>query len=308
MRLLLLFIICLCFLAINAQFQGCQFTLGDKFYDFSMLRSSQDYILTSNNTMFTLNLCGAIESSNLKDKFPQAGAVVQNGSDNYSLGDFSSMKWSAGTDGNNSFIVASYTGGDDGRNYQIHFECKQGASHNGAGMPEFVAEVAPKDFLFRWPTVYACDSQPHDCEVFYQNLTFNLAPLRNDSVDFKVQTDNMGTFFLNICGPLVDATVCGATNNEDDPVACRNYQNKQSVVATADGMDFSYNATSQTITATYFGGYQGETISYVILCDTNTTSPTYLDKFNNAFIFLWKSPVACTSSVTHSSKKHLGRN
>jgi len=122
--------------------------------------------------------------------------------------------------------------------------------------------------------------------------------LRNESSDFKITTDNDGTFFINICGPLIDQDVCGGSNNEDNAIACQNNQNQQRVVATADSVYFNYNSTATSITATYYGGYQGSTLVYNIQCDQNTSSPTFFNKVNNAYIFVWKSPAACVKNST----------
>ena len=244
-------------------------------------------------------MCGPIQSSYLKNQFPTSSGVQQDGQNYYSIGDYSTVVWGTAQNGSNSLITASFTGGDGNRTYQINFSCKQGALNDGKGLPTFVSEVTPGNYLFEWSTVFACASPPHDCTVYFQNLQFDLSPLRNDSVDYKITSDNDGTFFINICGPLVDSSVCGADNSEDDAIACLNYNNQQSVLATADSVSFNYNKTGEAITATYFGGFQGRTVVYTILCDQNTTGPSYFGKgFNNAYNFFWRSPVACQQNST----------
>ena len=74
-------------------------------------------------------------------------------------------------------------------------------------------------------------------------MQFDLSPLRNDNVDYKVSSSNAGTFFINICGPLVDPSVCGSGNQVDDPVACQNLNNQQTLLATVDSVSYHYNAS-----------------------------------------------------------------
>jgi len=244
-------------------------------------------------------------TSYLKNQFPNTSAIQEQGQQNYALGDANTLVWGSFVNGTETIVTASYSNGEGNRTYQINFKCNKLADNDGKGAPTFLNETTPNNFLFEWETSYACTSTPaHDCTVFYQQLTFDLSPLRNESSDFKITSDDDGTFFINICGPLLDQDVCGGgPNSEDNAVACQNNQNQQRVLGTADSVYFNYNGTAGSITATYYGGYQGSTLVYNIQCDQNTTGPTFFNKVNNAYIFVWKSPVACVANSTSS----LGR-
>jgi len=180
--------------------------------------------------------------------------------------------------------------------HRIHdFLCKQGAGNSGRGTPQFVS-VNGSAYVFSWETTYACASPAHDCIVYYENQIFDISSLRNDSADYKIQSDSDGTFFINICGPLVDTSVCGDLDSVD-PNACQINQNQHIVLASADSVSFDYNTTAQQITATYYGGFQGDIVVYLIQCSLNATSgPSYFGKFNNAHTFSWQNKAACAAS------------
>jgi len=301
-------ILCFIFIAF-AQYNDCEVTVGSNSFDFSPLRSQEDYtVSTSNGYSFVLNMCGPIETSYLKQQFPNASAVQEVGQNNYQAGDQMTLSWSSSTNGTQNIIIASYSSGTDGRTYKINFKCKEGAMNSGKGNPVFVSEATPKNYVFDWETTFACSGNaPHDCTVYYQNQEFDLAPLRA-ATDYKITSDTDGTFYINICGPLVDQTVCGSANNEDNAVACQNKNNQQTVLATADSVFFNYNNTGSDIVATYYGGFQGGEIVYTITCNQNATGPIYNNKFNNAYYFSWTSPVACNANSTFLIKRSLGRH
>ena len=106
-------ILALIFAVSFAQYPSCQFSLNGVSYDLSALRTEQDYHVSGQQFEFTMNLCGPIASSFLRNQFPNSSAVMSAGQNYYSLGDASTVQWASGGNQTNPLIVASFTGGEN---------------------------------------------------------------------------------------------------------------------------------------------------------------------------------------------------
>jgi len=137
----------------------CAPVLNGKNYDFSPLKSSEDYFIGRSVTKlgwdFIINICneviepacvrnvGVCQVWNYNCFFTGCGSA--------SLGSSEDLLFSVSTSGDN--ILAKFGKGDDGRSSTITFTCDDSA---GAGKPTYVAETPINSYQFSWTSAYAC--------------------------------------------------------------------------------------------------------------------------------------------------------
>eukprot|EP01118_Nematostelium_gracile_P010918 TRINITY_DN3832_c0_g1_i1.p1 TRINITY_DN3832_c0_g1~~TRINITY_DN3832_c0_g1_i1.p1 ORF type:complete len:235 (-),score=36.05 TRINITY_DN3832_c0_g1_i1:32-736(-) len=131
---------------------GCgPFTLsGDLTYDMSPFRNTIDYSAKYNGSPYaTLNVCRAL----VKPCQPSASGCQD--SPAVPMGTFTTETFTnpEQTGEYGYGVLATYSGGQDLRNYRINFVCDWNA---GLGNPEFVQESPKLRYNFLWNSKYAC--------------------------------------------------------------------------------------------------------------------------------------------------------
>jgi len=288
----LLVVVAFAFQLVNAQYQSCQVSYNGKSFDFSPLREQNDYIITTSNGTVWINMCGPLTDADIIQQFPGSSAALQSLSQTYqSLGQASSLAWNYATIDSKLAIIANYSGGSNNLSYSIVFKCDQNAINDGKGQP-ILDQITNNQFIFNWTTSFACSAGPGDCFVNYEQYTIDLTPLRGTS-DYKVAGMGNTTYFLNICGPLADNSVC---TNISETVGCQINGPTQVTIGISDASSFYFNATGKNVIAGYYGGTEGRRLVYQLDCDqTNGVgTPVYVNEYPpRTYNFYWKTNVVC---------------
>jgi len=283
--------IILLFHLVNAQYPACQVSYNGKSFDFSPLRSQDDYIVSTQNGTVWINMCGTLTNADIIEQFPSSSAAVQDYTQNYlSLGNASTLSWTTATVNNVFAIVANYTGGTNNLAYSIVFTCDQFAINDGKGQPT-IDQISNNQYIFQWKTSFACTAGPGDCFANYNQYTIDLTPLRGNT-DYKV-LGNSATYFVNICGPLAANSVC---TNVSETVGCLVQGPDQITIGISDASSIYYDPQMSGVVAQYFGGTEGRRMIYQLVCNNTagTGSPVFINENpSRTYNFYWQNNVTC---------------
>jgi hypothetical protein len=136
---------------------------------------------------------------------------------------------------------------------------------------------------------------------------FDLNPLMQDGSDytFNVQADQVITYYVNVCGPIVKSTsLCTAAKTG----ACQVWTGSSASIGLSTSLQLGplktpQKSTDKGLTGTMTGGTDGRASEIDFICNPDIAigEPEFQEQQGNTYLMRWETKLACDTSGAPSS-------